>query len=487
MGWRTSMVWALLALPLMADTGTGQAGVFLVTYSGYNYYKVPASGAMSSTNVDVTCKAAGHVTPCAGTTCQGDCVLLPNLNNCSWPMDQLAKAVCGGGHASQCPPLDQTYIVMQDSWREGSACGVEMAGCPTGYLTGPTCYCATGNDYSGRYALCARDLNACSPNPCHAQAICKDNPAPDPDECICNVGYTGDGRLDGTGCSDINACSSNPCHAQATCTDNPAPALDANCTCNVGYTGDGRLDGTGCSACSINPCHAQATCTDIPPSLDGVCVCNFGYKGDGRLDGTGCLDINACLSNPCHAQATCTDNPAPALDANCTCNVGYTGDGRLDGTGCSDINACSSNPCHAQATCTDNPAPALDANCTCNVGYTGDGRLDGTGCSDINTCSNASNPCHAQATCTDNPAPALDANCTCNAGYAGDGALNGTGCSLQPVSGAASADMQALTYSLVGILLACVCFVAVILILVVLRRRKARAGDQRYKSCGRNS
>ncbi|KAI8498222.1 hypothetical protein Bbelb_241660 [Branchiostoma belcheri] len=322
------------------------------------------------------------------------------------------------------------------------------------------------------------DIDACLSNVCHVNATCTDLLPPSPDaNCSCTTGYTGDGRVNGTGCTDINACSnsSNPCHSQATCTDNPAPALDANCTCNVGYTGDGFANRTGCTdvdecargtdncgtnatctntpgsftctcdtgysgngvnctdldACSnsSNPCHAQATCTDQPaPSMDATCTCKDGFMGDGRVNGTGCLDINACLANPCHANATCTDNPAPSLDASCTCNVGYTGDGRVNGSGCSDINACLFNPCHANATCTDNPAPALDASCTCNVGYTGDGRVNGTGCSDINTCSNSSNPCHALATCTDNPAPAIDATCTCNVGYTGDGFANRTGC-----------------------------------------------------------
>ncbi|CAH1250757.1 NPTX2 [Branchiostoma lanceolatum] len=216
---------------------------------------------------------------------------------------------------------------------------------------------------------------------------------------------------------DTDACSANPCDAQANCTDDPPPALDATCTCN-----------TDTDACLANPCDAQATCTDNPaPALNATCTCNIGYTGDGLVNGTGCADKDACLDSPCHAQATCTDNPAPALNATCTCNTGYTGDGFAIGTGCSDIDACSANPCDVLANCTDNPPPALNATCTCNTGYTGDGLVNGTGCSDTDACLDS--PCHAQATCTDNPPPALNATCTCNTGYTGDGFTNGTGCS----------------------------------------------------------
>ncbi|XP_078670492.1 uncharacterized protein LOC144910851 isoform X5 [Branchiostoma floridae x Branchiostoma belcheri] len=290
------------------------------------------------------------------------------------------------------------------------------------------CKCSPG--YAGRN--CEKDIDSCSAKPCHAQATCKDYPAPALDPtCTCRRGYAGDGLVNGTGCSDIDACLANPCDENATCTDNPAPALNATCSCTTGYTGDGYVNGTGCSdidACLDDPCDAEATCTDNPaPALNATCTCTTGYTGDGYVNGIGCSDIDACLANPCHVQATCTDNPAPALDATCSCNTGYTGDGLVNGTGCSDIDGCSPNPCDENASCTDNPAPALDANCTCRTGYTGDGYVNGTGCLDIDAC--LANPCDENATCTDNPAPALDATCTCTTGYTGDGYVNGTGCS----------------------------------------------------------
>ncbi|KAI8485132.1 hypothetical protein Bbelb_370570 [Branchiostoma belcheri] len=127
-----------------------------------------------------------------------------------------------------------------------------------------------------------RANGSCLANPCDMKATCTNTPAPVPSAtCTCKVGYTGDGFLTGTGCSegfnsaiiqpndlkfDVNACLAKPCEQKATCKDNPAPALDATCTC-IGYEGDGRKTGSGCSdinACLANPCHPKATCTDTP-------------------------------------------------------------------------------------------------------------------------------------------------------------------------------------------------------------------------------
>ncbi|KAI8487892.1 hypothetical protein Bbelb_343400 [Branchiostoma belcheri] len=53
---------------------------------------------------------------------------------------------------------------------------------------------------------------------------------------------------DGTQCVDeINGCDPNPCVANAVCTDVPAPGTGATCTCGAGYEGDGNRNGTGCT------------------------------------------------------------------------------------------------------------------------------------------------------------------------------------------------------------------------------------------------
>ena len=58
--------------------------------------------------------------------------------------------------------------------------------------------------------------------------------------------------LVGCHCADINACTNNPCDANAACADSDAPALDnadgRTCTCNDGYSGDGE-DGDCAGEC----------------------------------------------------------------------------------------------------------------------------------------------------------------------------------------------------------------------------------------------
>ncbi|XP_078666609.1 CUB and sushi domain-containing protein 3-like isoform X3 [Branchiostoma floridae x Branchiostoma belcheri] len=188
-------------------------------------------------------------------------------------------------------------------------------------------------------------------------------------------------------CRDIDACLANPCVTEATCTDNPAPALDATCTCNTGYTGDGFINGTGCSA-SSSQCPALLAPTNgmLSPtratSYQTVVTftCNPGYLLDGassatcKADGTWsnpvptCRDINDCSPNPCKNGGDCTDL---GNSFQCTCAAGYEGD-----TCQTDINDCIPNPCKNGGTCTD---LVNDFQCSCPAGYSGDTcQSDGT-------------------------------------------------------------------------------------------------------------
>ncbi|KAK8572292.1 hypothetical protein V6N12_028347 [Hibiscus sabdariffa] len=64
--------------------------------------------------------------------------------------------------------------------------------------------------------------------------------------CQCLQGYEGNPYLS-NGCQDINECetSMNPCNGTASCINLPGTY---NCSCPVGYVGDGRKNGTGCSS-----------------------------------------------------------------------------------------------------------------------------------------------------------------------------------------------------------------------------------------------
>ncbi|CAH1271355.1 CSMD3 [Branchiostoma lanceolatum] len=232
----------------------------------------PANGAVSGTNFygDVatfTCDPGYNLVGGSTRTCQADTTWSGSSPTCT---------------AVQCPTLTAPA--------NGAVSGTNFYGdvatftCDAGYnlVGGSTRTCQADTTWSGSSPTCT-DIDACLANPCHAQATCRDNPAPALDAaCQCNTGYTGDGQADGTGCSDIDACLANPCHAQATCRDNPAPALDAACQCNTGYTGDGQADGTGCSVtseCIPNPCQYGGTCSELSPS-GYTCRCRSGYIGD---------------------------------------------------------------------------------------------------------------------------------------------------------------------------------------------------------------
>ncbi|TYI92753.1 hypothetical protein E1A91_D02G093100v1 [Gossypium mustelinum] len=62
--------------------------------------------------------------------------------------------------------------------------------------------------------------------------------------CKCLEGFVGNPYLP-NGCQDINECESmSPCNGTARCTNLPGTY---NCSCPVGYEGDGKKSGTGCS------------------------------------------------------------------------------------------------------------------------------------------------------------------------------------------------------------------------------------------------
>ncbi|XP_019646463.1 PREDICTED: uncharacterized protein LOC109486987 [Branchiostoma belcheri] len=60
------------------------------------------------------------------------------------------------------------------------------------------------------------------------------------EECECHAGNT-------VVCEEIDGCVPNPCVANAECKDVPAPGTGATCTCATGYEGDGDIDGAGCT------------------------------------------------------------------------------------------------------------------------------------------------------------------------------------------------------------------------------------------------
>lgn len=85
---------------------------------------------------------------------------------------------------------------------------------------------------------------------CVAEAVCSYSTGVINATCICNEGYFGDGRTQGSGCQNIDMCKSpdNICSLSAVCTDLPPPSLEMSCHCTDGFYGDGLRRGSGCES-----------------------------------------------------------------------------------------------------------------------------------------------------------------------------------------------------------------------------------------------
>ncbi|CAH1256424.1 NOTCH2 [Branchiostoma lanceolatum] len=322
----------LLTMAVVPWPAQSQAGTFLVTYSGYDYFKVQASGPMTSANVKATCEAAGYVTPCPGDgTCKwssDDCVVT-GLTDCLNPMFEVSQVLCGDV-PYRCPAFDGVYVFMVYDWTSGSACGVESGS-----------QCTTGNNYNNRYAFCARDVYVCNNSPCQNGATCQSGT--NSLTCRCTPGYTG------AFCeTDSDDCISAPCQNGATCQDG---VNSFTCQCTPGYAG--TLCETDIDECNSASCQNDATCQDGLNSF--TCQCASGYTG------TLCEDIDECFSAPCQNGATCLDE---MNGFTCQCAPGYTG------TLCeTDIDFCASSPCLSGGTCVDR---VNSYSCVCPKGHVGD-------------------------------------------------------------------------------------------------------------------
>lgn len=243
------------------------------------------------------------------------------------------------------------------------------------------------------------NINECSPNPCgiggcsERSLVGWTSPGYD---CSCPAGTTNNGST----CVVTNDCVANvdDCVAVATCFDT-AGVGNFTCTCPVGYSGNGRASGTGCTdvnECAGNPCGANGTCMQIPigswASPGYTCNCAPGYGFDGAT----CVLANECTSNldDCVAVATCNDPGAGVGDFTCTCpSPAYTGDGRASGTGCTNVDECATNivTCTDHATCVDLEG---SYDCVCDAGYHPEGPL----CVDDDECM-AAGACPVGETC----------------------------------------------------------------------------------------
>lgn len=238
-----------------------------------------------------------------------------DMTACAFGVDRCGAGVrCDASHA----------------WHDARSHYLFFFTCDAAYVGAPS---VAASDWS---TACA-DASECAAAPCGA-GTCTETPlarwqAPGYG-CTCDAGYA----FDGTTCTLPSACttSANRCVPGAECAT-PGAGMTL-CACPAGASGDGSLDGTGCTdddECASNPC-TNAVCRDLP--LPGwaapgyACVCHAGYA----MRGGACVVVDECLARTadCDGRARCAD-PTPAIgDFTCTCMAGYRGTGHIASGGC---------------------------------------------------------------------------------------------------------------------------------------------------------
>ncbi|CAH0721455.1 unnamed protein product, partial [Brenthis ino] len=321
------------------------------------------------------------------------------------------------------------YCICPSNWK-GPNCDEDInecynyAGTDLGCQNGATCLNKPGSYECickpGWYGIdCTRTEKNCSQGDFEmcGHGICVPSTSGEGIRCICNQGWTTDGK--GVAClTDVNECESSQ---KARCSVNPRvdcvnlPGSFRCGPCPTGYEGDGfacydideclTLNG-GCSTSPMVLCYntiGSRICGSCPP----------GYQGDGVT----CTWSGSCSMNRggCHPSAECVENSAVSGMTQCVCSSGMVGDG-IGLHGCyvaADVNStnnCESNPCGPHGHCHQ---LSQGYSCICYQGY-GGAHCD----KPINFCTN--NPCHNGGTCRLDERSPKRYRCECTALYLGD-------------------------------------------------------------------
>ncbi|XP_078574326.1 uncharacterized protein LOC144860792 [Branchiostoma floridae x Branchiostoma japonicum] len=204
---------------------TGQE--YLTTVDTWSFFKVQASGQMTSANVKATCEAAGMRYPCfwsGGHGCTDSlywasgCITYDDVRVSCGTHWVLSAKLCGNTNYMYCQPLDDTFVYCPSCWSNDhiSAWGVD-------YDTHTSTL--HGADYSNMYALCA-DVDDCASSPC-THGSCTDGVGSY--TCSCENGW------EGADCDqNMDDCASNPCWFGGTCVDG---FRDFSCVCLKGFAG----------------------------------------------------------------------------------------------------------------------------------------------------------------------------------------------------------------------------------------------------------
>ncbi|XP_078670794.1 uncharacterized protein LOC144910946 isoform X1 [Branchiostoma floridae x Branchiostoma belcheri] len=395
---KCAVLLEIVAVSLIACKATAEEA-YLTSLHGWQYYKVRASGTMTSANIKSTCEAAGYIMPCPGARpgCQymtSDCVDTGLVRCNSWPMGDISQILCGD-IPPQCPAVDS--IFMHYTATNGFAIGYKPITSPGSYLHGTV--------YSNQFALCAKDIDECIQGACLNGATCLNTLGSY--SCTCRDGWTGQncetvpnadkcfqlseepkahqaaegqcatlgGTLAGVKTvteqefladqirlgtdvshwvglkngqehflyTDLSTMSSNlrwmsgkPEHLCALLDKNGNYDLNADfCTEQYNYVCESDV-----VSCKQNVCLNGGNCTSCFNGTYAYCDCAPGFVGD-RCE----INIDECSSDPCHNGGTCVDG---VNSYTCQCVPGFTGDDCEN-----DVDLCINNPCPPNWGCHD--------------------------------------------------------------------------------------------------------------------------------------
>ncbi|XP_065909400.1 stabilin-2-like isoform X2 [Dysidea avara] len=207
-----------------------------------------------------------------------------------------------------------------------STCTCEFGECDNSIIGDGHCQpdtCELG--FTGEDCNLELNTSACDDHDCGNNSYCAEYPN-GTISCFCIADYhlNPDG---GDDCVEIDRCDlgTDTCDDNATCYYISPNQFD--CICNVGFTGDGVYC-ESVDPCQTNNggCEENTTCLFAGPGMSS-CECMEGFKN--YQPSVGCSLINPCEDGTagCSDLANCTLlSPGSAL---CTCRSGYTGNGMV--------------------------------------------------------------------------------------------------------------------------------------------------------------
>lgn len=176
-------------------------------------------------------------------------------------------------------------------------------------------------------------VNPCDPSPCGPNSICKQvSGSP---SCACLEKYTGSPPNCRPECISNNECPNEKACINQNCID-PCPGSCGvgaecrvlshapQCICPVGYTGDGfiecRVIEISLTPCSPSPCGPNAICKEQRGA--GSCICLSEYIGN-PYEGCRpeCVINSDCPSNLACMQNKCKNPCGNICGRNAVCNV----------------------------------------------------------------------------------------------------------------------------------------------------------------------